>query len=242
MRIPKKITPSPIIEAVAEVRFENELSSAVIFGKLYTALSKDFTETEQLPILQMPEELRNTRPEFKYAAHYRLKNDRFVVSIGQRTLSINQICTKHEYTNWAEYFAVIKRVLKEVEKAQLISQVDRTSVKYINFVEERVSKALNLELSLFKERIEDYLDLSLLFTRKLKDDMKLQVTISTNAKLEGQDFKREGPVLSLEAFKEVAKPIDSVVSEIDKLHKVAEEGFFNALQDDYINTLNPIYE
>ena len=49
MSIPKKISPSPILEAVVEIRFENELPSEVIFGKLYGALSTEFDQTEQLP-------------------------------------------------------------------------------------------------------------------------------------------------------------------------------------------------
>ncbi len=241
MKIPKKISPSPIIEAVTEIRFENELPSAVIFGKLYGALSEEFSDTEQLPILEMPAQFRDLQPELRYAPHYRLKNDKFIVNIGQRILSVNRVCTSHEYESWDEYFSVIKTVFEKVKSINLISTVERVSVRYINFLEEDVSTVLNLEIGLFKTKIDNHKELNLVFVQELNDNNKLSVGIASNAKIETNGAIREGLVVNIEAYKDTQTAVANIEDVVKKLHGASEKGFFEALNDEYLSTLKPDY-
>ena len=241
MKFPKKISPSPIAEAVTEIRFENELPSAVIFGRLYAGLSKDFSQTEQLPILEMPAQFREMQPELKYAPHYRLKNEKFIVNIGQRIISVNRVCTKHEYSNWDEYFKVIKQVFKEVEKIGVVTETKSVSVRYINFIEQDVPTVLNLEIDLFQTKVTDYKELVLSFMQEIKADSKLRVNIASNAKIEAENGTREGLVVNLEAYKDSPTSMKELAVVIDSLHTVAEEGFFTALNPKFLESLNPVY-
>lgn len=241
MKIPKKISPSPILEAIAEIRFENNLPSAVVYGKLYGALSKEFDQTEQLPILEMPAQLLDSQPEFKYAPHYRLKNDKFLVNIGQRSISVNRICTNHEYKSWDEYSKVIQKVFNEVQKVNLISVAERVSVRYINFTQEEVAKVLNLEIGLFNTKV-DFRQLNLSLMREVSDVTKLGIGIAMNAKVDLQGTSKEGLIINIEAFKDSQTSISDLRSVIDVLHNAAEEGFFTALNTEYLESLNPVYE
>lgn len=243
MKIPKKISPSPILEAVTEIRFENNLPSAVVYGKLYAALSEQFDQTEQLPILEMPEQLREMQPEFKYSPHYRLKNEKFIVNIGQRSISVNRICTEHEYKNWDEYFKVIKKVFSEVQKINLVTVAERVSVRYINFLEEQsVGNILNLEIGLFNTQVTDFKELNLSFMREVSESTKLGVGIAMNAKVELKGAIKQGLIINIEAFNDGETDITKLKEVIEVLHKDAEEGFFTALNTEFLETLEPVYE
>ncbi len=242
MNIPKKISPSPILEAVVEIRFENELPSEVIFGKLYGALSTEFDQTEQLPILQMPAQFREMQPELKYAPHYRLKNDKFIVNIGQRTVSVNRICTEHEYKNWAEFSKVINKVFAEVKNIGFVSVADRVSVRYINFIQKDIREVLNLEIGLFKTKVEDFKELNLAFMKQQDSGTMLNIGIAINAKVDISGITQEGLVVNIEAFNEKATDIGGLSGVINKLHSEAEKGFFNALDTEFLSSLNPVYE
>ncbi len=240
MKTLKKISPSPIAEAVTEIRFDGDLASEVIFGKLYAPLSKDFGETEQLPILEVPNELRN-RPELKYAPHYRLKNDRFVINIGPRIISINRICTEHEYSSWSDYSKVIKQVLGEVKNIGLISEASRVGVRYINFFEKPITEVLNLKINLFQgEAVYEEMAMSLL--QELKNDKKLKTDIKTNGQLNNSKrFKDKGLLANFEAYKEVPVKIDDIFNVVDDLHKEVKQAFTSALDEDFLKTLSPEY-
>lgn len=242
MTTPKKITPSPIIEAVAEVRFENDLPSAVLFGKLYEKLSVQFPKTDQLPILEMPIELLEKQPELRYAPHFRLRNDRFIVNIGQRVITVNRLCTAIPYDNWGEYFECISSVFAAVKAIESVSHLERVSIRYINFFEETVQTVLNLKLDLFKETISDYKQLSLSLERDLDEGIKLNFSLASNAKVDLGGVIQEGLVINIDTFKDEGTPIDDVVGTIESLHTCVEKQFFASINPTFLEGLSPEYE
>ena len=50
MKLPVTISPCPIVEAVAEVRFETLVPEDAIFGLVYQTLKTDFPKVETLPV------------------------------------------------------------------------------------------------------------------------------------------------------------------------------------------------
>lgn len=244
MNIPKKILNSPIIEAVAEIRFENEFPSVVLFGKLYSALSRQFSKVEALPILEMPSEVINTQPNLRYSIHYRLKNDKFIIGIGQRVVAINRICTNVEYDSWNEYYTVIKDVLKEVERTELLSTITRVSVRYMNLFQGDVDveNILNLKVNFLGSDSKDHNDLGISFNKKIDDSSKLGIGISVNAKIDSAGFSRKGILFNIEAYNDIEMPMSEVVAKIDVLHNIVGEGFFKALTPEFLESVKPTYE
>ena len=72
MRLPKSISPCPIREAIAEVRFESNVPADAVFGIVYQALQKDFPKSEALPIVALPTLIRDATTDFVFQPHYRL--------------------------------------------------------------------------------------------------------------------------------------------------------------------------
>jgi len=59
MKIPKKIDPCPIVEAIVEIRFDSNLPGDAIFGVIYNQFKEDYPKFTKLPILQLPEAIRS---------------------------------------------------------------------------------------------------------------------------------------------------------------------------------------
>lgn len=93
MKLPRKISPCPIVDAVSEIRFETNIDNSAVFGIIYNVLRKDFQNVEKLDILQLPEHIRDNDEKLKFKPHYALvdKDKFYRVSIGPRVLSVSYI-------------------------------------------------------------------------------------------------------------------------------------------------------
>jgi uncharacterized protein (TIGR04255 family) len=69
MKLPKKISPCPIVEAIIEIRFDASLPGDAIFGIIYNMLKDEYTNLEKLPILELPDAIRTTDPNLMYSPH-----------------------------------------------------------------------------------------------------------------------------------------------------------------------------
>src|SRR6266516_7829439 len=58
-RLPIKIDPCPIVEAILEVRFVTSESWATLPGLLFAHIRDRYPEQKDLPLAQLPEEIRN---------------------------------------------------------------------------------------------------------------------------------------------------------------------------------------
>ena len=112
MNLPKQINPCPIYEAVVEIRFNSSLPSDAVFGVVYNQLKDSYQNNEQLPILQIPELVRNNDPNLKFQPYYKLKRDNYVIQIGPHVLSLS--VTDNSYTTWEDYFSEIQNVFGRV--------------------------------------------------------------------------------------------------------------------------------
>ena len=66
MKLPKEISPCPIIDTVIEIRFESTMpkeAKEAIFGIIFNEFNDRYPSLEKLPILQIPEAIREADPE-----------------------------------------------------------------------------------------------------------------------------------------------------------------------------------
>src|SRR5690349_961480 len=102
MRLPSKITPDSIEEAITEVRFESSLPSDAIFGVVYQAFHKTYPIVEKQPILQLPDFIRENDPSLAFRPHYQLKKENYILQIGPKALSL---AVRKPYVGWPAYRA-----------------------------------------------------------------------------------------------------------------------------------------
>jgi uncharacterized protein (TIGR04255 family) len=79
MRVPKRISPAPLAEAIAEFRFEVSVPSSVFLGQVYQDLIKEFPQFEELPTAALFKQVKDADPAFKNAPHYRFIGKKRIV-------------------------------------------------------------------------------------------------------------------------------------------------------------------
>ena len=136
MSLPKQITPCPINQAVVEIRFNSTLPPDAVFGVVYNKLKDSYKTAEQLPILQIPEAVRNNDSNLLYQPHYKLTKDYYALQVGPKVISI--AITDQKYTTWDSYYEEIQDVFKKIKEVDFISNVLRVGLRYINIFAEDI--------------------------------------------------------------------------------------------------------
>lgn len=240
MGIPKKIDNCPIVDSVVELRFKSSIFPNAVFGLIFNSLKSDFPKVEKLPILQLPEQLRDSDPNFKFKAQYRLvSDDGYSVQIGPDVLVI---ASPIPYPGWTNFFAKIKLVIEKVFQAGVIEEVLRLGVRFINFFDLDIFEKINLNIEINSTSHKP--KNTQLRTEIERNGFLNTLNIANNAKQKIQDNKeRNGSIIDIDTFKEYEGGTFNKIyeSEIEKAHNSEKEIFFNLFKKEYLETFNPKY-
>ncbi len=150
MTLPKQINPSPINQAVVEIRFNSSLPSDAVFGVVYNKLKDSYKSAEQLPILQIPEAVRNNDPNLIYQPHYKLLKEHYAFQVGPKVISL--AITEQKYTTWESYYDEIQSVFEKIKEIDFIDNVLRVGLRYINFFADDILKNLNISIKIINRK------------------------------------------------------------------------------------------
>jgi uncharacterized protein (TIGR04255 family) len=234
MRLPKKINPCPIIDALIEIRFSTNINSDAVFGLIYNALHSDFEKVDKLPIMQLPDQVRNADPNLKFKPHYRFSNENIVLQVGPNVISISSF---PQYTGWSSFSSKIYEILEKVQNIGIIDSIIRIGIRYINFFEQNIFDNINLKVTLSEDTI-DYKN-TVIRTEINQDTYKSTLQVANNA----NHNNKNGSVIDIDTFMD--KNIDDFFNRkkdiIDNGHEKEKELFFSLLKEEFLKTLNPEY-
>jgi uncharacterized protein (TIGR04255 family) len=234
MALPKSITPCPIIDSIIEVRFSSSTHPNAVFGLIYNELHKDFGEAQNLPILQLPETLRNADPNLKFKPHYRLSNGKFTIQIGPDVLSIS---SNPEYAGWTDFSKVIFEVLNRVETISIIEKISRIGIRYINFFDCDIFQNIDLNIKIGKASIP-YKN-TIFRTEIEQKEYFSSLQVANNASLN----EKTGSLIDIDTFR--TEGLDNFFKQKEELihfgHEKEKELFFGLLKQDFLESLNPIF-
>jgi len=242
MKIPIKINPDPIIDAVTELRFSSELHPDAVFGVISNEVKEDFKKFDKLSICQIPEEIRNNDPNLKFSPHYQAISGNFKLNVGPRVISLANI---NEYSGWVKgFFPEIRSLIGKLQNSGIVSKFHRLGLRYIDFFEEDIFDSLNLAIT---HNGDTFQAVEKQFITLLAKDYGLaaRVQVANNAKVNREGRAQAvGSVIDTDTFYEPEKGFgfDEVVEMIDKCHDVANETFFSLLKEEFILSRNPRYE
>jgi uncharacterized protein (TIGR04255 family) len=240
MILPKQINPCPINQAVVEIRFDSSLPTDAVFGVVYNKLKDSYKNAERLPILQIPEAVRNNDPNLLYQPHYKLLKDYYALQIGPKVISLAIIDQK--YTTWESYFEEIQNVFEKINELDFISNVVRVGLRYINFFAEDIWKNINISVKIVENEIVG----EEIFVRTILDRDEYKVALQTGNQLKLEDNNQiigRASVIDIDTFIQDQninffgdmKPI------LIKGHTIEKEIFFKLLNKDFLKSLNPEY-
>ena len=240
MKLPKKITPCPIIEAVVEIRFNSTLPKETIIGLFYSKVKSELSAPRDMAIMKLPSDIREQDKNLQNQPYYEFRKENLLVRLGPKVLVISNV---KEYLGWQSFFSFIKKIVDYANSIELISSIERVGVRYINFFPENIIGRLNVELKLNNElsnekkvlvRIED-----------VEDNVTRVLNISNSAQMKKSGETAQGTVIDIDCVQSSIKdPISqsNIIDKIDIAHTMEKEYFYRILTKDFIKTLNPEYE
>jgi len=238
--LPNKIEKCPVIDTAVEIRFTSKLFSNAVFGMIYNEFQKDYNpQVEKLPILQIPEQLREIDPNFKFKPHYKLKSDKFAVQIGPEVIAIS---SSIPYVGWNDFSEHIFSFYERLFKLDVIFQVIRLGVRYVNFFESDIYSSINLSLKIGESAHP--CNNTLIRTEIVNEDFSNLIHIANNVTQENNGTSRVGSIIDIDTFRNYSDSLfmDDYKHQVDLAHNSEKELFFSLLNNDFLNSLIPIYD
>ena len=231
-KVPTKITPCPIVEAVVELRFDTKTQPDVVTGILSNEFQADYPTRSSLPVMNLPEEIRLNDPQLKFAPWFRLKGEAFLLHLGPAMVSV--ICLK-EYKGWQRYREAILKAFNIAARSKVETQMQQIGLKYTSFFENNIFNNTKAVISLSDCSLLD--KKTFLESKFEQDNFECMVKMINCARLD----TRQGSVVEIGVNTQLNQPmpVNQHGKTIDQAHAVQKQIFFSLLTKDFLNTLKP---
>lgn len=243
-KIPVKLARDPIIEAVFEIRFQGSTTSIseLLPGLMYPAIKGEIEVTERLPFADFPAQLIEADPNLRYQPRIRARGSRFSILIGDRSIIVS--CPR-PYVGWSEFSKILRSVLTSLQKTELISSIERCSVKYSNLLP---AETLDDQFSLikFSSNLGQYnLAKHLTFIRSEIEEEGIVniVEVKSNSTVRVKNESFSGLLISVDSI--LTKPEEFWANQSDileKIHRKEKEIFFDLLTPETIESYVATWE
>ncbi len=239
MKLPKKITPCPIVEALVELRFIPKLPDEAVYGLLYNELKGYYSKFEKLPILQIPEEIRKNDPSFTFKPLYKMISDNYSLSIGHRVVTLG--CNK-SYIGWEDFLKRLETTVEKIKSIGLTDKILRVGIRYINFFDLNIFDKINLNIS---KKGNQFNPEQLNIRAEIKSGKyRNTLQISDRVEVVKENKIQKGSIIDIDTFIEHNDENDlyaDLITMIKEGHQKEKELFFGLLEEDYLNSLDPKY-
>lgn len=239
--LPSRIEKCPLIDALIEFRFEAAIAKSAVFGVIYNLIRNDYRgNVINLPILQIPEQIREVDPNLKFKPLYRIEGDKFIIQIGYDVLSIS---SKMPYVGWPEFSQHSLSLINKIIQEGIIKRVSRLGHRYINFFRGDITNSLTMSFSM----TEKYVSENLLIRTDVRDGNfmnTLQFANNANYRPNPNTSEIVGSLIDIDTSREYSDNffIENREQEINMAHECEKKLFFSLLKPTFWETLNPTFE
>lgn len=236
MELPNKIDVCPIVDALFEIRFSSNLPHNAVFGVVYNSIKDRYPETEDLPILQIPEPIRRVDNSFRFKPLYKAQNDDFVVQVGPDVLTISSY---PKYIGWDKYHKELLSFFSTLNSLKITKELYRIGYHVVNFFEEDIFPNLKIRISIADNEI-GYDETN--FRTSFYDDenqIRTVLQVSNNSRFN----EKPGSIIDIDSFSQFK--LDNFFENTEKiltdLHEQEKKVFFSLLKENFLETLSPEY-
>lgn len=239
-KYPTKITPCPIVETTIDIVCTFTVPKEAVIGLIYNQLVNVYggedIHIEQLPICNIPEEIRRQDINLKNKPTHQISCLEGILFIGSSSLSFGIL---PPYESWIKAKTFISKVIETIKFSSIIKDVSRTSIKYLNFFENNIFEETNLNITLCGQQINYP---STVFRTEIPSNGKfvdiLQITNGVHIKNPALKLNADGSLIDLCIVCDKVS-IDILKDVIDDCHQEAKKLFFDLLNEKFLNSLNP---
>jgi uncharacterized protein (TIGR04255 family) len=242
MKVPKKITPCPIVETIVEIRFDTNVPGEAVFGIVYNEFKKDFPKTEKLPILQLPENIRGNDPNLIHSPCYKLKNEELLIQVGSKVFSLVNV---NAYIGWESFSKKIYDIFGRLFNVLELNKIYRLAVRYVNlFKDQNIFKESKLKIFL---GTENFFENEINFISNVHSEnctSRLMIVNHGEVIVNGKLFR--GSLVDIDTVIKtypvgLERDISLFNNYLEKAHIDEKELFFSLLSDELLESLNPEY-
>jgi uncharacterized protein (TIGR04255 family) len=242
--VPLRLENDPIIEAVFELRFAGQSNTSELLpGLLFPRFGGRFPRQERLPVADLPKQLAESDPGLRYAPRMRFGGEHQAIMLGERSCMVS--CSK-PYIGWSNFSALILEFLEALRDTQLIIDVERVSLKYLNVLDTAIlpprfeSLRLHAQLGSY-----DLTTLNTLLRTEIPEGgllniVEVHANVVVRAK-QGDSFN--GLLTSVDTISTSGERFwGNCEQELNHIHSVEKQVFFDLLEPDALRRLGPIWE
>jgi uncharacterized protein (TIGR04255 family) len=238
-RVPVRIDPHMLLETLVEVHYSTRVPAEVAFGDFYRALVPDFEyirpgpESSAIWAMQIQGE-----PIF-------LGLD-VVVRLRDGHIAINCVGDKQkEYLGWSRYREVITEVLKRLHDTEQILGYSGISVRYVNSLPwgpMNEQLAIQLPPDLPGELVPQHTHFRV--NLRHPDNFIVNLALGDSHRVPGHQGRRS--VFDVEVrWQSPSDPLTDLsplLNHLDRAHQLEKDVFFGLLKQEFVDTLQPLYE
>jgi len=242
-RLPSKLKHDTIIEAIFELRFEPALLNEAVFGAIYPIVRDRFGDLQHIPLppSQLPDVIRNTDIQFKYQPLHKLQGNGLSVSIGPRVVSFSAM---KPYIGWSKWKPTILTVLSNIFNSNVIKYVERTGLRYLNFIELNIFPLINVNVEIINRNVELK---STTIRTEITDGEYLKILqLANNVSINENGLIKNGSCIDIDIVRNRGISNDAFEKDLEvilnKSHEIEKQLFFNILKPDFLSELGPTYD
>lgn len=239
-RLPEKITPCPILEAIVEVRFVTAFAEQALPGMVYAQIRDRYPQYVPLPLSAIPLDARAAaNPSLIYQPTAQCHSTEFLIQIGPRIVGL--AIKPKQYPGWERMRTEITYMLEALAKAGFIAEAQRLGVRYINFFEDDVFEKIELDILVSEQRYRS--PETMIVTTFTKDALTARLSVANNAVATIDEKPVPGSALDIDVW---FGTIDfdlfqQGLEKVDEAHLLLKQIFFGLLKPDFLSSLDPLY-
>ena len=239
-KLPVVIDPCPIEEAIFEIRYSSKIPSEARFGLLYGIIGDLFNkEPISLPILQLPEQIRNQDPNLKYKAHHQFKTKNQILNVGPEVLTFS---TLKPYCGWKEWSTFFYKILEEIFSINLINTIERIGLRYINRFDHNIFDNIQCEVKLIDKKLAE--ESTNIRTEILDGEFTKILQIGNSITMMKDNNLINCSVIDIDILcniKDTQEFFNDHHKIVEKAHIKEKELFFPLLNESFLEDFNPKY-
>jgi len=237
--LPSRLEKCPIVEAIMEVRFLATEQWRNLPGLLFAKIRDRYPQQTDLPLAQVPEQLRQQQPNLSTQPLMQFSNAQFTINFGPRVVGL--VTKTNSYPGWDLFSKEMAWLIGCLKETAFIQEGERLGVRYINFFEEDLLSNLVLETQVAGKPLLGSEMLLSFGLRKEPFVVRLQVIKGAIGNFE--KVPKLGNVLDVEVWlgSNDFDLFDNGMDRFSEGHTLAKQIFFGLLKDDFVTKLKPTY-
>lgn len=239
-RLPFRITPCPIVEAIFEARFISPEPWATMPGLLFAKIRDRYREQRTLPLAQLPEEIRRQQPGLLRLPLLQFLSRDFLIQLGPRVVSL--VTKPNAYPGWSAVQRELNWLQEQLKAAGFIGETERLGARYIDFFSGDIFPSLRLGLNIDNQPLRGMqTDLTTVLRRGA---LTIRMAVTNGAIVTTKEGPKTGSVLDVDAWfgPTGVDLFENGLARFADAHQAIKELFFGLIMPELLARLQPQYE